>query len=54
MHGFFSAQIRRRMWIASDFQPHGGLAEPGSVRVKSDTAVYTADGFSLVQRSPRL
>lgn len=26
----------------------------GSSRVKSDTAVYTADGCSLVQRSPIL
>lgn len=30
-----------------------GLVRHGSARVKSDTAVYTADGFSLVQRSPR-
>lgn len=30
------------------------LVQRGSSRVKSDTAVYTADGCSLVQRSPML
>lgn len=30
------------------------LVHHGSSRVKSDTAVYTADGCSLVQRSPML
>lgn len=29
-------------------------AQPGTSGVKSDTAVYTADGCSLVQRSPML
>lgn len=38
----------------TDSEPHRRLGHHGSERVKSDTAVYTADGFSLVQRSPRL
>lgn len=40
--------------MATHSEPHGGSVRPGSSGVKSDTAVYTADGFSLVQRSPRL
>lgn len=47
-----AAHLKRRSMQRELTDP--ALVQHGTSGVKSDTAVYTADGCSLVQRSPML
>lgn len=52
-----AAHLGRRGVVMSHMQRElmdSALVQHGTSGVKSDTAVYTADGCSLVQRSPML
>lgn len=57
MYACNAAHLGRRGVIMSHMQRElmaSALVQHGASGVKSDTAVYTADGCSLVQRSPML
>lgn len=57
MYAYNAAHLGRRGVIMSHMQRalmDSALVQHGTSGVKSDTAVYTADGCSLVQRSPML